>query len=136
MDSEILARNIKLFRKGKMTQSELAEKIGKSVSAVKKYELGIVEVPNKTVEQIASALGVTISDLYGFGCDDVDAFVKYLDAIGYKLYWDDPEHTPFLFTENGVYSLKFGDLESIKAAASSYLKFTIGELVKEREKIR
>ena len=64
VDYKIIAQNIKLFRKGKMTQAELGRKIGRSESSIRKYESGLVEIPNSIIEQIAKALGVDSIDLY------------------------------------------------------------------------
>ena len=75
---------IKAHRKSLgMTQEDLAKKIGKSLSSVKKYELGLVQVPPMTVVDILHALGdppfdmtylanpetqsdpITVGDLFG-----------------------------------------------------------------------
>ncbi|MCD7847535.1 MAG: helix-turn-helix domain-containing protein [Oscillospiraceae bacterium] len=61
-DQEI-GLKIKQYRKGKMTQKELADKIGKTESSVCKYEKGLVTIPLNVLDEIATALGVTTSDL-------------------------------------------------------------------------
>ena len=63
-DQEI-GKKIKQYRKGKMTQQELAEKIGKTESSIRKYEKGLVTIPLDVLEQIASSLGITAFDLMG-----------------------------------------------------------------------
>ena len=136
MDYEEIGRNIKRFRKGKMTQGELAEKIGKSASSVKKYELGLVEIPNRVIEEIAATLGVTARDLYGYDIGNKGVFERFLSELGYTVYRDDPEHKSFLVTDNGTYALDINDLESIRKSVCSYAKFTIEETLKDRPKMQ
>lgn len=55
---------IKKFRKRKKyTQKQLANLIGKTESSIRKYEKGLIEIPNSVLNQIAEALNVTILDL-------------------------------------------------------------------------
>ena len=49
----------------KMTQAELAQKIGKGTSTVQKYEMGIVEPNMDTIIKIAEALSVPVETLLG-----------------------------------------------------------------------
>lgn len=58
--------NIKKYRKGKMTQAQLGEKIGKTESSIRKYEKGLVEIPWNVLEQIAKILNVKVYEL----CDE------------------------------------------------------------------
>lgn len=46
-----------------MTQKELGEKIGRSRSTVQSYEAGTTEIPYSVVEQIAEAVGVTMTEM-------------------------------------------------------------------------
>ncbi|MCD8091018.1 MAG: helix-turn-helix domain-containing protein, partial [Clostridiales bacterium] len=90
--------NIRRFRKGKMTQKELAEKIGKTESSVRKYEKGLVNIPLDVIEKIASALRVAPANIGGydyirdknqdFFAEEVDerfCFIEYLNHLGYKI---------------------------------------------------
>lgn len=62
--SKGIGENIKRYRKAKhMKQQDLADKINKSVSSVKKYEIGLVQIPNNVLEEIATALDVSFIDL-------------------------------------------------------------------------
>ena len=93
-DQEI-GKKIKQYRKGKMTQQELALKIGKTESSVRKYEKGLVTIPLDVLEEIASALGITAFDLMGVEYWDkkypeiadrskeYKGFIDYLDSLGY-----------------------------------------------------
>ena len=64
----MLSKNIKKLRKErKMTLDELAAKIGTSKQTIHRYENGIItNIPSEKVEQLATALGVTPSELMGW----------------------------------------------------------------------
>lgn len=63
MNNKIIGENIKKFRKGNYTQAQLAKKINRTESSVRKYEKGLVEIPIGVLEQIADVLNCTIKDL-------------------------------------------------------------------------
>lgn len=66
MDLEKIGKNIKHFRNLKgMTQKELASNISKTESSIRKYEKGLVDIPNKVLSEIAEALEVTNEQLLG-----------------------------------------------------------------------
>lgn len=102
-DCEI-GKKIKQYRKGKMTQQELAERIGKTESSVRKYEKGLVTIPLDVLENIASALGVTPFALMGAEyldkkhpeiakeCAQYYAFNDYLRSLGYEVKEDEIEY--------------------------------------------
>ena len=94
----ILAENIKRFRKERgFTQEELGSKVGISGVAIMRYEKGQREAKLETVENIASALGVTAFDLMGIEYFDLknpeagrqyaeyEGFQKYLQSIGFSI---------------------------------------------------
>lgn len=59
-----IAVNIQQARKAAgLTQTQLAEKIGKGFSTVQKYEMGLASPPVEVLQKIASALGVSLADL-------------------------------------------------------------------------
>lgn len=63
-DAEVIGENIRKLRKEKkLTQSELAQKIERTESSIRKYEKGIVKIPMFLLEKIADALGVEPSNL-------------------------------------------------------------------------
>lgn len=90
-----IGKKIKQLRKGKMTQPELAAKIGKTESSIRKYEKGLITIPLNVLEKIASALGVTAFDLMGAEYWDkkypdlakdnkeYEGFIDYLNSLGY-----------------------------------------------------
>lgn len=59
-----LGRRIQDLRKAKnITQRELAEKIGKGVSTVQKYEIDVITPPIDVISRIAEALETEINEL-------------------------------------------------------------------------
>lgn len=58
---QIVGRKIKECRIGKMSQKELGRYIGKSTSTIKKYEQGLIAIPNETLNKIASVLDINIA---------------------------------------------------------------------------
>lgn len=52
-------------RKAKLTQKELAERIGKTESSVRKYEVGKTTIPIDVIAEIAYVLDVPALDLIG-----------------------------------------------------------------------
>lgn len=62
MDYKKIGQNIKKYRIEKgFTQNTLAKKIGKSESSIRKYEKGLVEIPNTVLENIARVLTISPS---------------------------------------------------------------------------
>ena len=97
VDYKIIAENIRFFRKGKLTQAELGQKIGRSESSIRKYESGLVEIPNSVIELIADALGIDSIDLY-FDRSKQDEHIKNMrEAMGLSntgaAHFDSNEYT-------------------------------------------
>lgn len=66
MNSIEIGQNIKKARKKRnLTQKELADRIGKTESSIRKYEKGLVQIPIDVLEQIALVLEVSPFDLMG-----------------------------------------------------------------------
>ena len=84
MDWTAIGKKIKEKRKDcKITQAELAERIGKTESSIRKYEKGLVAIPTDVVEKIAETLETTPYILFGpewfdmkVGPDKVDEIQK------------------------------------------------------------
>lgn len=56
--------NIKKYRKiKKITQQQLANITGRTERQIRRYEKGLVEIPNSTLTKISNALNVPILDL-------------------------------------------------------------------------
>ena len=59
-------KNLQLYRKKRnLTQSELAEKVGISVSAIEKYEAGTRTPLMKNAKKLANFFNITIDELLG-----------------------------------------------------------------------
>lgn len=67
MEYKKIGKAIKTARTdAKLTQAELAQKIGKGMSTVQKYEMGVVEPSMDTLLKISDVLSVPIESLLGF----------------------------------------------------------------------
>lgn len=65
-----VGENIKRLRELKgLSQLELAKTVGKTQQAVDAWERNIARPISKTLEKVASALGVTPNDLYGLASE-------------------------------------------------------------------
>lgn len=86
MNYKIVGKNIKTFRQEKkLTQGELAKLIGKSESSIRKYEKGLVEIPNTVIEAIADKLDVEIFDLTFTPKEKRIHYDKLREAVGLPL---------------------------------------------------
>ena len=120
-----IGKRIKRFRKGKMTQKELADQIGKAESSIRKYEKGLVTIPLDVLQDIAAALDISPSELMKGGpfweIDqqiDTEALSKevknlsvmrsYLEELGYVV--KETSETTYLLTQ-GEYSASFTNEE-------------------------
>lgn len=66
-DIIIICQRICQFRKEKgLTQTELAENLGKSLRVVQKYEKGQIDLSLSTISDIAKALDVSSADILGY----------------------------------------------------------------------
>lgn len=66
LDNISLGLKIKELRKEKkLTQQELANKIGRTESSIRKYEKGLVDIPNSVLTQIAIELDTSLQYLIG-----------------------------------------------------------------------
>lgn len=89
-----VASNIQQARKAaKLTQAQLAEKIGKGFSTVQKYELGLANPPIDVLRKIAEALEVPLTDLvsqdtsddeYELICDTLAAAGLHIAPSGFN----------------------------------------------------
>ena len=64
--TQIIARQLKLLRKKRgLTQSELAKKVGLTLTAIAAYEVGRVHIADVTLVDLAKALNVSADELLG-----------------------------------------------------------------------
>lgn len=68
--------------------------------------------------------------------DSKQAFLTYLDSLGYHLYRDDPEHKPFMSTNELTCGLDYDTLDILKLHIDNYAKATVDSkllALKEKE---
>lgn len=107
LDDNKIGMNIKKYRKGKFTQQELADKIGKTESSIRKYEKGLVTIPLDVLNRIATVLEVKVADLMGISdyLEDVEqtihettSFKDYLSVLGYEVH-ESPYNDKWIITK-------------------------------------
>ncbi|MBO5597179.1 MAG: helix-turn-helix transcriptional regulator [Oribacterium sp.] len=79
-----IGMKIKEIRKGlKMSQSDLAEKLNKTLRTVQKYESGEIEVSIAMINEIADALSVTPAEIIGYQKQEIrlDSLADVLNVI-------------------------------------------------------
>lgn len=82
MNWTVIGRKIKERRKEcKITQTELADKIGKTESSIRKYEKGLVQIPTDVFEKIAEVLETTPHSLIGAEWFDMQVGDKGLKEL-------------------------------------------------------
>lgn len=63
---ETVAKNLLYYRKkNKITQKELAEKLGVKHNAISSWENGVNSIDIDTLFRICKIFGVTVNDMYG-----------------------------------------------------------------------
>lgn len=114
-----IGAKIKKFRlQNKMTQTEFANKIGKSLSIVQKYENGAVTPPIYIIEKIADALNISINELY-LNNESADLENKYNELL---------QKCTEIENENSRFKSELKELHDQKNAAYDLIKY-------QREKI-
>ena len=117
-----IGKNIKRFRNGKMTQKELARRIGKTESSIRKYEKGLVEIPLRVIHDIADVLNVDV--LYLLGQEYLDSLPEYqkhieepfglfyfLDSLGFSVSQTEEKCAePYILSYKG-YSATYSEIE-------------------------
>ncbi len=77
-----IGSKIKVYRKEKgLSQSELAQMIGKSLRTVQKYENGECDPPESGIKKIAEALSIDTYDLYDYHRSDHIQSISDIKAI-------------------------------------------------------
>lgn len=114
-------------KKRKLTQKQLGELIGKSAESIKKYESGFTDVSISVLEDIASALNLSISD---FTIDfkalvqntqEYASLTNFLNHIGYDV-------ESYTFGEEGEH----GELSiSINNLTTSYIDSEIDQFMQD-----
>lgn len=84
LDYQMIGLKIKEKRKQKkLTQQQLADLIYKTESSIRKYEKGLVEIPNSVLLQIANVLNIELFDLIGYDktMSEVSSEINVLSKI-------------------------------------------------------
>ena len=77
-----IGKNIKKYRKlNKLTQKDLAEKIGRNIRTIRGYELGDVIPPLNVIEKMAEVFNVRSIDLIGSDEKCLETSIKELEEI-------------------------------------------------------
>ncbi len=87
MDTSAIANNIKFYRKFfNMSQSELAEKIGLTRTAIANYETGKRPPDIQTLKLIANCFGITVESFYESNEFDKNISIKNFFATENELF--------------------------------------------------
>lgn len=116
MDIKKIGLNIKEQRKTKgLTQKDLAQRINRTESSIRKYEKGLVDIPNKVINEIALALDVPISDLIDTQTEkdmmmkevnDIEDHMKKTEKISDALFLEIKKRYDLLNSNGKLESLK------------------------------
>lgn len=134
--------NIKKYRKlAHMTQVELAQKINKSESTIRKYEANNVKPNFSVLDDIANVLGCTRIDLVNntdipvnsiFKSDYLEQYIKFL---GYEINRSLlSEGHIVINAPDGTYEITEKDLEELETTTKSFVLFKIQEIIKNSRK--
>ena len=114
--SNNIGLNIKKYRKEKgLTQTELADKLGKTLRTVQKYESGEILPSINNVYEIAEALEVFSNDIIGG------------DAKGFNFFDVDTEEKKEMINHPQHYNQ---GIEAIDYIESHKMNFNIGNVIK------
>lgn len=126
-----------------MKQADLSEKTGIGKSSISTYISGSYEPKQKNLYKLAMALNVNEAWLMGLDVpmerkshsSSKEAFISYIESLGYYLYRDDPEHKPFLCYDDSNVLLQYHTLDKLKQSIDSYTKATLdAEMLALKEK--
>lgn len=134
-------KNIKSRRKElKMTQSELAEKLGYAdKSMIAKIEAGIVDLPQSRIEAFAAALGTTKEALTGWTEERKASSFSYcleqqMKVLGWGVLYDE-EGNVILTHEGAEYEITEESMKGVESQMALYLDFLLNGLAKNSRKI-
>lgn len=134
--------NIKKYRKlARITQVELAQKINKSESTIRKYEANNVKPDFSVLDDIANVLGCTLIDLVNTTDISIDSISKadyldqYIKSLGFKITGDESEGYIVIKAPDGTYEITEKDLEELETTTKSFVLFKLQEILKKSRKI-
>lgn len=81
---ETIAKNLLYYRKkNKITQKELAEKLGVKHNAISSWENGVNSIDIDTLFRVCKIFGVTVNDMYGMTADEPITLAAHFDGDEY-----------------------------------------------------
>ena len=138
--------NIKKYRKKRgLTQKELGQLCGIAETTIRRYELGSLNPKYETLEKIAKALDIEVSDLiplspfqYKESLYDerykINTFLEKIESLGYTInrLENNEQNTINIYSKNGkqYISLDEEKLFSIMKEIDKYLLFQLEQLFK------
>lgn len=134
--------NIKKYRKlAHITQVQLAQKVNKSESTIRKYEANNVKPDFSVLDDIANILGCTLIDLINNTDMPVDSASKadyleqYIKSLGYEIDGDLSEGYLVINAPDGTYEITKKDLEELTTTTKSFVLFKLQDIVSRSRKI-
>jgi len=118
-----LGERIRKARKGKMTQAELAEKIGVHEITIRRWELGERLPDTDSIQKISQVLGVSISELMGEENTDREKPTIKQGIFPSLAYWGEVADNARIVARDGqnlglIYSLLADATSTVKLAMS------------------
>lgn len=135
-----VSQNIKAFRKrAGLTQKNLADKLGCTLSTISKYEQGQREPDFEVLEQISEVLGVSLSDLVRsqeeVKQDTSFYFEQLIKALGIEIIFDEEDGYMVLRTDDGEFEINIQDVNDLNNSTCSFIKYKISEIKSKSRKI-
>lgn len=138
--------NIKKYRKlARITQVQLAEKIQKSESTVRKYEANNVKPDFAVLNDIADALGCTLMDLLdenkkssNINFIEITQFgylKEYVKTLGYEVIADESEGYLVIKTNESEYEITQFQLDDLLNSSKSFMQFKLQDIINNSRKI-
>lgn len=135
--------NIKKYRKlAGITQVELAQKINKSESTIRKYEANNVNPDFSVLDDIANVLGCTLIDLVNttdmsiISISKANYLEQYIKSLGYEIDGSlVSEGYLLLNAPDGTYEITEKDIEELEITTKSFVLFKLQEIIKNSRKI-
>lgn len=119
-----LGERIRKARKGKMTQAELAEKIGVHEITIRRWELGERLPDTDSIQKISQVLGVSISELMGEENTDTGKPTLKQGIFPSLAYWGEVADNARIVARDGQ---NLGLIYSLLADATSTVKTAMGK---------
>lgn len=124
----------RLRKENNMSMDELSRLTNLSKSTISRYEKnGLSNAPMDKIEKLASAFGVSISYLCGWGSRELSStyyenLLPLLQELGYELEYEYTTESFSLKSDVATLSLSIEQLKNLKDTTYSFLKFKLHEL--------